>query len=468
MVFSPKRFFSADALVPEEQRLGHFPKSQVFLKDITNMALPAMAETVLVSIISSVDSMMVSSLGAAAIAAVGITDQPRMIVLTAINSLNAAVSTIVARRKGQDDSEAANRCLKQALMICLVLVLLAGSLSFIFARPLLLFAGAQSDVIDMAVIYFRIILIGVFFTALSLTITASQRGSGNTRISMVTNMTANIVNVIFNYLLIGGNFGFPRLGIAGAALATTIGNFTAFCLAVYSVTRPGGFLHLRIREKWSFDRETLKSILHIGSGTIMEQVCNRIGFFTNAKLIAGLGTVPYATHLICMHVINLSFSIGDGLSMASSSLVGQNLGKERPDLSRVYGKMTQRIALCLSVCLSVIFLTFKEPIIRLFSSDPEVLELGDKLMYFTAVICLVQISQVIFSGCLRGAGDTHYTAMVSLISIMILRPSLTWFLSYPLAWGVIGAWTAFLVDQIVRLSFTYVRFSSGKWSQIRV
>ena len=467
MTLSPRKFFSPAAMVPENRRLGPLPKTTEVMQEVVRLAGPAVAETVLVSIISSVDSMMVSSMGPAAIAAVGITDQPRMIVLAAINSLNAAVTTIVARRKGQDDRDGANRCLTQALIVCLALVLVVGSLSFAFARPILLFAGAQPDVIDMGVTYFRIILVGIFFTALSLTMTAAQRGCGNTRISMVTNMTANVVNVIFNYLLIGGNFGFPRMGIAGAALATSIGNFVSFCMALRSVTRPGGFLHLHLLQKWSFDKETMKNILNIGSGTMMEQVCARVGFFMNAKAIAGLGTIPYATHLICMHVVNLSFSIGDGLSIAASSLVGQNLGKERSDLSQIYGKMSQRVAFCFSLLLSAVFLIFKFPIIRLFSTEPEVLALGDKVMYFTAVVCLVQISQVVFSGCLRGAGDTKYIAVVSFLSVTLLRPGLTWFFAYPLGWGLIGAWTAFLIDQCIRFILTYIRFSSGRWANIK-
>ncbi len=467
MALSLKSYFSPTSLVPESQRLGELPKTIPALKTVAKVAAPAVAEMILVSIISSVDSMMVSTMGPTAIAAVGITDQPRMITLAAINSLNAAVTTIVARRKGQNDQEGANRCLTQALMVCLILVLVLASLCFTFARPILLFAGAQPDVIDMGVTYLRIILFGVVFTALSLTMTASQRGVGNTRISMVTNMTANIVNVIFNYLLIGGNLGFPRLGIAGAALATSIGNFVAFAMALYSVTRPNGFLRLRLRQKWGFDKETMKNIADIGSGTLVDQACARVGFFINSKLIASLGTIPYATHLICMHVINLSFSCGDGLSIAATSLVGQNLGRERPDLSQLYGKMCQRVAFCFSIVLMTFFLLARRPIIGLFSDDPVIVELGGKIMFFVVIICLVQISQVVFTGCLRGAGDTKYVAMVSFISITILRPSLTWSMAYWLGWGLIGAWSAFLLDQCVRFSLVYRRFASGKWAEIR-
>ena len=212
----------------------------------------------------------------------------------------------------------------------------------------------------------------------------------------------------------------------------------------------------------------MKTILDIGSGSIIEQVCSRIGFFLNAKAIAGLGTIPYATHIICMHVVNLSFSIGNGMGIASSSLVGQNLGKQRPDLSSVYGKMIQRLSFCFSLILSVLFLVFKIPILRMFSDDPGVLALGDKVMYFTAVVCLVQVSQVVLSGSLRGAGDTKYTAMVSFISVTILRPSMTWFFAYPMGWGLIGAWTGFLIDQCMRFTLTFRRFSSGKWAKIKV
>ena len=104
----------------------------------------------------------------------------------------------------------------------------------------------------------------------------------------------------------------------------------------------------------------------------------------------------------------------------------------------------------------------------MFSNDPAVLALGDKVMYFTAVVCLVQVSQVVLSGCLRGAGDTKYTAMVSFISVTILRPSLTWFFAYPMGWALLGAWTGFLIDQCVRFTLTFKRFSSGKWASIKV
>ncbi len=199
----------------------------------------------------------------------------------------------------------------------------------------------------------------------------------------------------------------------------------------------------------------------------MDQACARVGFFINSKLIASLGTIPYATHLICMHVVNLSFSCGDGLSVAATSLVGQNLGKERPDLSLLYGKLCQRVAFCFSLVLMTLFLVARRPIIGLFSQEAEILELGSQVMFFAVVICLVQISQVVFTGCLRGAGDVKYVAMVTFISITILRPSLTGSMAYLLGWGLLGAWAAFLLDQCVRFVFVYRRFSSGKWAEIR-
>ena len=140
--------------------------------------------------------------------------------------------------------------MRQAIVISFCLSLVLSIVGFIFAQEVVTFAGAQSDTVADATIYFRILLTGMVFTAVTLTINAAQRGAGNTKISMKTNVTANIVNVIFNYLLIGGNLGFPRWGVAGAAVATTLGNFVALCMAIRSITsKPVSYTHLDVYKR---------------------------------------------------------------------------------------------------------------------------------------------------------------------------------------------------------------------------
>ena len=463
-----RNFFIPRHMVKQALICGEIPPTKEVYSTAFRIAWPSTLEAVLVGLVGVIDTIMVSSLGSGAIAAVGLTNQPKMIVLAIIMSLNVSVTAIVARRKGAMQRLDANSCLRFSMLLSGVISLLLSALGYIFAKPMMIFAGAGSDIIDMAVTYFKIIMLGTIFNGLSMTINAAQRGAGNTKISMVTNLAANFVNMTFNYLLINGNLGFPRLGIAGAAIATVIGSAVALGIAVASLMYQDGFLSLRIRCKWLLDKLSLKSMFSISSSALVEQAFMRVGFFTYAKIIAGLGTDAFATHQIAMNAMSMSFTFGDGLSVACASLVGQNLGAKRPDLSIVYGKVGNRLALCVSSCLCIIFFTCSEPILRLFTDEAHIIQAGIPLIWITGIVTFAQTSQVVFSGCLRGAGDTKFVAMVSFISILFLRPILSYVLCYPLELGLMGAWIGIIIDQYVRLSCTMWRFGTGKWTKIAV
>lgn len=462
------RLFSVQYMLKPDQWQSEIPSNRDLYQNMLHLAWPSALESILISLIGSVDTIMVSSLGTAAIAAVGLTNQPKFILLAMIFSLNTAITAIVARRKGEKDQEAANSTLRQGVMLSVMLSAVLAALGFIFAKPLMLFSGANEDTLQMSVQYFQIITISVFFNAVCMTINAAQRGAGNTRISMKTNILSNAVNLVFNYLLIGGNFGFPTLGVVGAAIATLLGSIAGLILAVFSVIGNEKFLHLDFHSKWTFDKGTLKNILNIGGSAMVEQVFMRIGFFAYSKIVASLGTVAYATHQICMNIINLSYAFGDGLTVASSSLVGQSLGAKKPDYAMVYGKIGQRLALTISTFLALLFILGRHLLISLFSNDPEVIALGGIILIVIALTTHAQTSQVVFSGCLRGAGDTKYVAMVSLISIGIIRPILTYLLCIPFDVGLLGAWIGLFIDQYIRFFCSMFRFRTGKWQKIKI
>ena len=194
----------------------------------------------------------------------------------------------------------------------------------------------------------------------------------------------------------------------------------------------------------------------------------RVGFLVYAIIIAGLGTIPFATHQICMTLLSFSFTFGEGLSIAATALVGQSMGKGRPDIAMVYGKICQRMSLFFSVFVSIGFVLLRFPILSLFTTDPVVIADGGPLFIIMALITPLQMSQlVLFSG-LRGAGDSKYTAIMSFISITIVRPGLSYLLCYPLGLGLIGAWYGLFADQIVRFILSTIRFYSGKWFDIRL
>lgn len=350
-----KKMFWVEYMLKPEQILGDIPTTKEVYKTSFNISWPCALETVLVSLVGSIDIMMVGGLGAHAIAAVGLTNQPKFILLAMIFSLNVGVTAIVARRKGEQDYHGANSCLRQSIILSLGISMIMAFLGYFFAYEILEFAGAGDDVILESVAYYKILMVSIVFTALSLTINAAQRGVGNTRISMKTNVTANIFNLIFNYLLINGIWIFPRLEVRGAAIATTIGSIIGCLMSIFSLYHNTNFLEMKAKASWKFDKKTMKAFLNISGSSVVEQVFMRIGFFSFAKIVAALGTIAFATHQICMNIINLSFCFGDGLGVAASSLVGQNLGARRPDKAIIYGKTGQRMSFIVSTALFLFF-----------------------------------------------------------------------------------------------------------------
>ncbi len=464
-----KRLYTPEYLLKPSQRTGEpLPTAKELYNRVFKIAWPSLTESFLIAIISMVDTIMVSSLGTYAISAVGLTSQPRMLVLCMFMAMGVGVTAICARRYGQQNRESAQKCLRQMLLLTTVLSVAACSVIYVFAPQVMLFAGAQPDTIEASTTYFRIILIGLPFNIITMIINSAQRGIGNTKITMRTNLVANGVNVVFNYLLIGGNFGFPRLEVAGAAIATSLGYIVACIIAIASVRQKSCYVYLSFKKSFLPDKETMRSVFKVSSSAMLEQLFMRFGFFTFAKTVAGLGTVDFATHQIGLNILNLSFSFGDGLSVASSALVGRSLGEKRPDMAVLYGKACQRIGMCCSALVMLVCITLNRQIVMIFSEDPQIIERGGILMYFASVITIAQISACVYAGTLRSAGDTLFVSIMAMICIGIMRPFLANLLCNVLSFGLFGAWTAIVIDQCSRLLLLSIRFATGKWTKIEV
>lgn len=440
------------------------PLGSIFKKTV-RIAWPSITESFLISLVGMIDTMMVGGLGSRAIAAVGLTTQPKFVGLAVFISLNVAVSAIVARRKGEQNKESANSVLTQAVQITLILAAVVSVVCVAFASPIIHLAGSAEDTHAEAVTYFRIIMGAMVFNVLSMVLNAAQRGAGNTKIAMKTNLVSNGVNIVLNYLLIGGKLGFPKLGVAGAAIATVIGTVIACGMSICSMLHEDQFICLRGAKWFRFDKNSLAALANIGSSTLAEQIFLRLGFLTYSIIVAHLGTDAFAAHQIGMNLMSISFSFGDGLSVAAVTLVGQSLGAKKERLAQVYATLCQRMGVIFSLSLSVIFVLLGREIFMMFTDEIIILDYGVMIMRMMTVVVFLQIAQVVYSGCLRGAGDTKYTALVSLISVAIVRPGAGWLFCYPLGLGLFGAWLGLAVDQMVRFVMTYLRFKSGKWTK---
>ena len=477
-----KHFLSSEGMLPRNMEHGELPGATSMYMRYLRLAIPSVLEMVLISLINMMDTVMVSGVGTDAVAAVGLVGQPRMLMLCFFFAINAGITAVVARRKGEQRQEDANRVLRNAILMIFALSLVLIALFFPFAEPLMRFAGAEEGrTLEDSTAYFLIVNSVLPLNAISMGICAAQRGIGNTKLTMYVNITSNLVNILFNYLLINGIGPFPRLEVVGAAIATAIGLVVGCILAILSVMLPrtkNSFLHLSLRDDWRPDKTSIMDVTRVASGAMVEQVVLRIGFFSYAKIVAGLGTNAFAAHQIDMQFLNLSFSFADGFGVAGTSLVGQNLGAKRKDLSHIFGKLAQRSAFMISLILASCCIFLRGSLVSMFISEnaePGVREMAENVMIVVGVFQPFQMLSVVAAGALRGAGDVKYAARVMTITVMLIRPILAFAAVYyfgtvlgnePLA--LLGAWLASLSDMVTRMILFMRRYNAGKWHDIRV
>lgn len=440
------------------------------LKEAITMAWPAVLESFFVSLAGIIDTFMVSSLGTYAVASVGLTTQPKFIMLAPFFASNIAVSALVARRRGQNNKNNANEILLTALTYVLIMNVILTIVGFIFAPQIIELCGSNIDTHEPAVTYFRVITAGMFFNVVSLCINAAQRGSGNTRIAMTTNITSSIVNVIFNYLLIEGNLGFPRLELFGAAFATVLGTVAAFGMSLHSLFVNHSYVSIPfiVKEKIKPKFSTFKAMYRLAINFFIENIAMRIGFLTTAVLAAKLGTDAFAVHQVGMNFLGLGFSFGDGMQVAAVALIGRSLGEKQLKKAKEYGSVCQQIGLSISLFLAALLFFFGRTIFSFFFNTPSTLDLGVIVSRYIMIIVLFQISQVIFGGCLRAAGDVKYTLFASLISVTLIRSLVTWLLVSVFALGLHGVWIGVLADQLSRFTFLSIRFQQGRWVELQI
>lgn len=414
------------------------------LKITIDMAWPAIVESFFVAFAGLIDSLMVSSLGSYAVAAVGLTTQPKLLGLALFFALNVAISALVARRRGEKKQDSANEILLTAIFFIVIAAIISSIAFVFFASAIIGLCGSTADTHNDAVVYFRIIMGGMIFNCIQMGINAAQRGAGNTKITMRTNVTSNTINILLNYLLINGRFGFPALGIRGAALATISGTVVACIMSVASIFKKESFLSIPYILEQHI-RPTLSAFLNlirVAYSVFFEQVLMRIGFMLTAIMAADQGTAV--------------------------ALIGRSLGSGDPDLAKEYGRTCRLIGAVIAVCLVAIYYFGASGLYHLFFTEDHIVAIGVQIMHVIIFVVIFQICQVIYMGCLRGAGDTLYTAVASMISVTFIRTIISYFCGYVLGWGIIGIWMGVLGDQISRFIFATVRFRQGKWVKIKI
>ena len=310
----------------------------------------------------------------------------------------------------------------------------------------------------------------MIFNVIQMGINSAQRGAGNTRITMRTNLVSSAVNITFNYLLIQGHFGFPKLGILGAALATVLGTIVASVMCILSIWKKDTFISipLILSKKLRPSMEAFLSIVRVGYSVFAEQVLMRIGFMLTAIMAAKQGTNAMAAHQVGMNIMSLSFSFGDGLQATAVALIGFSLGAKQPERAKEYGRTCRMIGGVIAVLLAILYFFGARFLMGLFFEEEEIIAIGVGIMRVIIFVVMLQIAQVIYMGCLRGAGDTLYTAVASTISVTLVRMLGSYLFGYTFGLGIIGIWIGVLADQLSRFLFGSIRFRQGKWTEIKI
>jgi putative MATE family efflux protein len=447
------------------------------------LAWPAIVEMFLATLVQFVDTAMVGSLGQVAIAAVGISTTPMWIFMSLFSALGVGATALVARYVGAQNPDAANRVAQQAMLMGVTLSLLLTGAVLSYAEFVPSIMGADAAVIPEAASYLRIVSVAFLFAFSSFILSGVLRGAGDTKTPMKINAYANIVNVVFNFLLIfpsrALSFNLPfsgdlvlisipgaGMGVAGAALATAISRVFAGGIIFYILF--SGSKGVKLTMYWKYHWGIIRRILRVGLPAMGERLIISIGHMFFGIIVLGLGTTAYAAHHLAIIAESISYMPGFGFSMAATTLVGQGLGAGNPKLAESYGYATWRLCSWVMGAMAIVLFVFPEYLIGIFNREPEVVALGAMCLRLIAFAQLPFAGIMVLTGALRGAGDTIWPLVIAAIGMWVVRLSLAWVLVTYFHMGLMGAWLAMLLDFWVRGFLTFLRFRSGKWQHIKV
>ncbi len=437
------------------------------VRRVLTLAWPAVVEQTLAMMVSLVDTYIVGHLGAAALAGVGLGGQLLNLAIALLSAVGVGSTALVARHIGAQEPQEAARTGRQSVLLATGIGLLMGVLTFAFAPQFIAFIGGEPDVIQLGGQYLRVMAPSFVLIAILLIGNAVLRGAGDTRTPMIVMVIVNVINTVVAWSLTQGVAGLPRLGVVGSSLGAALGQGIGGLIVLVILIRGRGGLALG----WPFRRpdfDRIRRILNIGLPAGAEQIMLQIALLSTSSIIAQFGTYAYAAHQICWRVVSLSFLPGWGFAVAATTLVGQELGARNPQRARQSGYVAFRAALILMSTIGVLLFLFDAPIVQLFSNDAQVVYQGTLVVRLAALIQPLLAASFVFSGSLRGAGDTRTTLVITLSSVWGLRLIVTYLLGMTLGLELLGAWLAIGTDFGFRALMFWHRFRSGRWQTIKV
>ncbi|CAA9574341.1 MAG: Multi antimicrobial extrusion protein (Na(+)/drug antiporter), MATE family of MDR efflux pumps [uncultured Thermomicrobiales bacterium] len=425
---------------------------------VDRLAWPIIADGLFMTALELTNLALLGRLGTTVISGVGAATQLIQLGIATITGASVGGMVLAAQMRGARDREGQGRIVGQSLLLGLIIGILFGLPALVFANPLLQLIGANDAVAAQGMIYLQIT--GFAFPALAIMTVAAAilRGLGNSRTPMLITGLTNLINIAVAASLI---FGPPQLGVAGAATAAAIARVAGAGLLLATLWRSG---LLRGARFWP-DLGAIRQVLRIGLPSLGEQLVLNFGLLGYGLMALQLGTTVFAAQRVCLTLIGLAWMPAFGYGYGATALVGQAIGAMLPDRARLLARIAATHAIAWMSGLAVVSFLIAEPLVGLFTEDPEVRSLAATGL---RVLCFGQpfwgLGQV-YAGALRGAGDTRFPLLATTAGVWFVRLPTAWFFGLFLGWGLSGLFISNSVDAATRAAFVTYRFLRGRWRE---
>ena len=432
---------------------------------ILRLAWPAVIGNLLMSLVGIVGIKIVGSLGTEAVAAVTTGQRIFFISQGVLMALTAGTTAMVARAWGAGDRDEAGRVTRASVVI-------GAALSVALAIPCIVFADELAGIFKLdpttlveAADFIRMMSLFNVAFSLVMVIGSAVRAAGDTITPLWIGALTNVVNVFLLYGLVFGRFGFPAMGVRGAALA----NGAAFAVgAVISIVMwVRGWLVVGVGHGTSLTRKRIEQLIRIGFPAGIEQFILQVGFVAFLYIVAFYGTAPYAAYGIGVQLLSLSFVVGFGFSIAASTHVGQRLGANDPDGAAHSGWRAMWLSVAAMIAIGAVIILTAETTAALMIDDPEVIRLTVVFIYILGAVQPLMAIEFALGGALRGAGDTRFPMFTTLIGLVLVRGSVAGVGAY-LGVAVEWIYAALVVDYLVKATLLTWRFKQNHWKLIRI
>ncbi|MGG0938651.1 MATE family efflux transporter [Brevibacillus centrosporus] len=424
------------------------------MKVILALAVPAMIENMLQTVVGFVDTLFVSKLGLGEVTAVGVTNAILAVYLAVFLAMGVGTSALIAKNVGAGNLVKAKSIARQSTLLSALLGILFGLLTFLFAAPLLRLMGAEGSILADGVTYFRIVAVPSIFISLMMIFGSILRAAGDTKTPMKVGIWINLIHIVLDYVLIFGFLGITGYGITGAAWATVIARAVGTIALYHKIQKSN------LSFSWRNDgsREFFLPLLQISFPAAIERLIMRFGQVLYFGLIVRIGTDVYAAHTIAGNIEVFSYMPGYGLAVAATTLVGQNLGANRREDAYRYGILTTGMAVIFMSFVGIL-LFFLSPIAASWFTDQ-----AEVILMVTTALRIDAFAQpflaigLVVAGALQGAGDTKSPMYSTAIGMWLVRVVGVYVLSIHFKLGIAGVWLSIAVDLFARAVFLYLRF----------